>query len=311
MDIGGTFLKAGLVRGSRLLREVSIPTGRAATPAGTEFLVSEALGRLGVSSGGGAAAVGVGIPGLVRFPAGVVVSCVNLPGWKEVPLKKRLSRRLGLPVFVDNDVNVMTLAEWRYGAGKGAKNLVGVTLGTGVGGGLVIDGRFYRGSGGSAGEIGHLPLAAEGPACPCGGRACLEQTVGNKQILGWVKGELKKNRRSRIWTLIGDHLEALTPEVIDRACREGDPLARKAWRRSGEAIGLALSGAVNLLNPDRIVIGGGIAKAGHWLFTPIRKTVRQRAMRGLKDVPIVPARLGTQAGMIGAARLAQEELERS
>ena len=250
--------------------------------------------------------VGVGIPGLVRYPEGMVDSCANLPGWRGVPLQARLRRRLGLPVCVDNDVHAVTLAEWRYGAGRGSRNLLCLTLGTGVGGGLVLGGQLYRSRFGPAAEIGHLPMGEEGPRCSCGGRACLERYVGNRDILREVRRQLRGGTKSLLRDLVGGRLSEITPELIDRACARGDRFARQTWKRAGERIGLALVDAIHLVCPDRIVIGGGLGKAGRWILGPIRRTVRARSMRGLPSIPIVPARLGSAAGVIGAALLVEE-----
>ncbi len=307
VDIGGTLIKLGLVRGRRILfQQVFSTRPWSSSPAALQNGLVEAIRTL--LRRHPVQAVGIGIPGLVRYPQGIVDSCANLLGWKKIPLRANLTRRLRLPVQVDNDVHAMTLAEWRYGAGWGARNLLCLTLGTGVGGGLVLDGKLYRSPQGPAAEIGHIPLGEEGPSCFCGGRACLEGYVGNREIVRAVQRRLRSGERSVITRLVGGRWESITPEIIDEACRAGDFLAQEAWRRAGERIGLVLASVVNLLCPERIVIGGGMARAGRWLFEPIRRTVRQRAMKGLGNVPIVPARLGPSAGVIGAARLAQEAL---
>lgn len=268
--------------------------------------LTEAIRMLRRERKGRLRGVGVGIPGLVRYPEGIVDSCVNLPGWNRVPLQSRLRRRLGVPVCVDNDVHAVTLAEWRYGAGQGSRNLLCLTLGTGVGGGLVLNGRLYRSRLGCAAEIGHLPIGEEGPRCSCGGRACLERYVGNQDILREVRRRLRGGKKSVLRDLVGGRLSEITPELIDQACARGDRFARQTWERAGERIGLALVGAIHLVCPDRIVIGGGLAKAGRWILDPIRRTVRARAMRGMPSIPIVPARLGSAAGVIGAALLVQK-----
>ncbi len=303
VDIGGTFIKLGLVRGKRVLVREKLSTAAFMSPKELQDGIVDAVHLLVRRSKARIEGVGVGIPGLVRFPSGVVRSCVNIPGWKDVPLRDLLKKRLHVEVQVENDVNVMALAEWVYGAGRGVSNLVCLTLGTGVGGGLVLDGRLYRGMSGSAGEIGHMPLNETGPSCPCGGRACLERYVGNSEIVDWVLKRLEKKKRGKITALLNGRLEKLTPEVIDRAARMGDTLALDAWKQAGGHIGVMLASVVNLLNPEKIVIGGGISNAGDLLFEPIRDTFRKRAMRGSRDVPIVPAELGSSAGLIGAALL--------
>lgn len=306
IDVGGTLIKLGLLQGRRVVLERKIPTRPiAATPRRLEEGLVEAVKGLVRESGKHPVGVGIGIPGLVRYPSGIVDSCANLPGWKKIPLQARLVKRLQLPVQVDNDANLMCLAEWTYGAGRGVNNLFCLTLGTGVGGGWILDGSLYRGFQGAAGEIGHMPLAMEGPACGCGGKACLERFVGNREILHWVKSHLRKGRKSQLLKYIDGDLSRLTPPMIDRACQMGDPLAREAWARVGTHVGLALAGVVNLLNPEKIVVGGGVAQAGDWILKPMRQTLAARAMRGLGRIPIVPAALGPSAGLIGAGLLAQ------
>ncbi|MBI4228029.1 MAG: ROK family protein, partial [Candidatus Omnitrophica bacterium] len=182
--------------------------------------------------------------------------------------------------------------------GRGARSLVCLMLGTGVGGGLILDGRLYRGWTMSAGEIGHVPLGWDGPPCPCGGRGCLEQYAGNRAIVALARRKLA-GRRSRLRR----DRHRLTPPLIDEAAYRGDRVAREVWQEIGRHLGLALTMVANLVNPDRIVIGGGIAKAGPLLFPTIRATVKARAMRGPSSVPIVPAHFGASAGLVGAAAL--------
>lgn len=308
VDVGGTLVKIGWVQGRRILAQESFPTSSyAASPRALEEAVAVRVERLIRDHREKIRGVGVGIPGLVDYPEGVVRHCANLKGWNRVPLKARLTRRLRRRVQVDNDVHAMTLAEWTYGAGRGAKNLVCMTLGTGVGGGLVLDGRLYRGRGGPSGEVGHLWVSAHGTRCPCGGRGCLERYVGNREILRSVQRRLERGEKSILRRMIGGRAERLTPLLIDRACEQGDRMARETWEEAGERIGLVLVHVVNLLNPEKIVIGGGLARAGRWLFDPIRRTVQARAMSGLGRVPIVPARFGSSAGIVGAALLVAEE----
>lgn len=308
VDIGGTGVKVGIVRAGKIIRQERFSTAPyRSSPRALQEAVAVAVEDLIRRGGVPIAGVGVGVPGLVEYPSGVVRSCANLRGWDRVPLKALLHRRLGRRVEVDNDVNAMTLAEWRTGAGRGCSNLVCLTLGTGVGGGLVLDGRLVRGRGGPSGEIGHLWVEKNGVPCACGGRGCLERYVGNREILQRVRSRLQRGERSRLREMVAGRWERLTPALIDRACERGDRLARETWREAGERIGLVLAHLVNLLNPEKIVIGGGLAKAGKWLFNPIRETVWSRSMRGMGRVPIVSAGLGESAGMVGAALLLERE----
>ncbi|MCM8782588.1 MAG: ROK family protein, partial [Candidatus Omnitrophica bacterium] len=235
---------------------------------------------------------------------GIIHHLVNIKGFKKVPLKKLIEARTGIPTFLDNDVNVMTLGELYYGAGKGAKNLLCITLGTGVGGGIVIEGQLYRGSSLSAGEIGHMPLNERGPRCNCGGFGCMEKFVGNKYIVAKTIKEIKKGKKSIIKKMVKGHLKRITPELISLAAKKQDKLAKAIWEEIGSHLGVTLAGVINLLDPERIIIGGGVAEAGNILFEAIRKTVRERAMRvPAKGVKIVKAKLGQDAGLIGAAVL--------
>ncbi|MCD4780611.1 MAG: ROK family protein [Candidatus Omnitrophica bacterium] len=234
--------------------------------------------------------VGIGLPGLVNVQTGYVIRLTNIPGWHNVPLKKLLDDALKMPVYLDNDVNVIALGEWQYGAGKGYQNLVCITLGTGVGGGIILNNSIYRGEGFFAGEIGHIPLNKKGPACNCGGSACFEQYVGNKQILRQAQ-KLLKNKALRL-------------EDVAALARKGNKQALQFWSHVGEDIGQGLVGVVNLLNPRLIVIGGGVAKSLKFMKKDIQRVIRSRAMSvPAKMVKIVPSKLGNDAGVIGASVL--------
>lgn len=233
--------------------------------------------------------VGIGVPGPVDVEKGIVHFFPNIPGWKNVPLKILLQKSLGLPVFIDNDANLMSLAEARLGAARGVKNALCLTLGTGVGGGVIIEGKLYRGQDFVAGEIGHVPLNEKGPSCNCGGMACLEAYIGNSRILAQARKLFKRS---------------ISLEELSTLGKKQNAKALKIWALVGTRLGVALSGSVNLLNLDAVVIGGGVANAGEFLFKKIRNTVAQRAMSvQARRVRIMKARLGDEAGVIGAAIL--------
>jgi len=230
--------------------------------------------------------VGIGLPGPVDAESGLVHFFPNIPGWKNVPLKKILEKNLKLPVFIDNDAKAMSLAEYEIGSARGSKSAVCITLGTGVGGGIIIDGDIYRGKNNAAGEIGHLPINLEGPKCNCGGKACLEAYIGNKRISQRVKKIFKRD---------------IALDELSRMAVKGSKPALKIWREVGEYLGVALTAVVNLLNPDCIVIGGGVSGAGNILFKRVKEVVLERAMPvQARQVKILKARLGNDAGMIGA-----------
>jgi len=236
--------------------------------------------------------VGLGLPGPIDYERGIVHFFPNIPGWKEVSLKSILERRLKLPVFVDNDAKLMSLAEYKLGAAKGSRNAVCITLGTGVGGGLIINGKLFRGLSNAAGEIGHMPINENGPRCNCGGRACLESYIGNNRILV----EARK---------IFGH--GITLEKLSYLANKQNRKAKATWLKVSERLSVALVGTVNLLNPDCIVIGGGVAGAGKILFDNIRKIILRQAMSvQARHVEVLKAKLGNDAGLIGAAILVRE-----
>jgi glucokinase len=238
--------------------------------------------------------IGLGLPGPVDTSSGVVHFLPNIKGWKEVGLKRILERETGLPVFIDNDAKLMALAEHESGSAKGFRNALCITLGTGVGGGLIIDNCLYRGNDNAAGEIGHMPLNEHGPACGCGSQACLEAYVGNSRIIDDARRLFGKK---------------ITLEQTSRMARSGNRKALRFWDGIAGKLGLALSGVVNLLNLDAVVIGGGVSYAGEVLFAGIKRTIRARAMSvQAKRVKILRAKLGNEAGMIGAGYLVKSRL---
>ncbi|MFH1853732.1 MAG: ROK family protein [Candidatus Omnitrophota bacterium] len=293
IDLGATRMKIGLVdiRGKVFLRrEVDTPS-QAGQPAIIDSIVNN-LAIIIKESGlrkqdiGG---VGIGVPGPVDSKRGIVHYFPNIKGWDNVPLKSILQKRLGMKVDLDNDVNAMTLAEHRFGAGRTAENLICLTLGTGVGGGIIINNEIYRGSTMLAGEIGHIPINEKGPKCNCGGIACLERYIGNRYILKKAQRIFGKN---------------ITLEHLSGLAEKGNKKARAIWRDVGRKLAIALTGVVNLLNPDMIVIGGGVSKAGNLILGPLRKELRIRPMKGQAlHVKIARAKLGGDAGIIGASLL--------
>ena len=253
--------------------------------------------------------IGIGAPGPIDNQKGLVHYFVNIPGWKEVPIRRMLMKKVKLPVFIDNDVNVMTLGEYKFGAGKGSKDIVGITLGSGVGGGLILNGKLFYGANMAAGEIGHMPINVNGPACPCGGHACLEAYVGNKRIASRAKSEMQ-GKKTLIKSIMREKNSRLSPKIIYEAAKRNDKIAKKILHDTGVYIGVGLTGIVNLLNPEKIVIGGGVSNAGRFIFKAIEKTVKNRAMKiHAKTVKIVKAKLGEDAGLMGCLALVEEGLK--
>ena len=293
IDLGATRLKMALVdeKGKCFYRrevKTLFRSNRAALVDSIVGNVNDIVKTSGISKRN-ILGVGIGVPGPVDSRKGIVRYFPNIKGWEQVPLKSILEKKLRLKVALDNDVNAMTLGEYRFGAGKGAENLVCLTLGTGVGGGIIINGEIYRGSTMCAGEIGHIPINEKGPRCNCRGIACLERYIGNRYILYRTKKVFGKN---------------ITLERLDDLARMGNKRAIGIWEDVGRKLAVALAGVVNLLNPDIIVIGGGVSNAGELIFGPLRRELKARAMLDqARHVKIIRAKLGDNAGIIGASLL--------
>ncbi len=308
IDIGGTNLKLGLVdTGGRVLFRESFPTHAA---SGREKLLEtivkhiQSLTRMAKDRGFQTAGVGVGAPGPIDVARGLVYSFPNIPGWKNTPLKKILERRLKTPVVVNNDASAMAYGEFRFGAGRGCKNLVALTLGTGIGGGLVIDGKLFHGSAFSAAEIGHIIVNENGPLCACGNHGCVETYVGNGYFIREVERRLKAGRVKSFLTRELRKGKALTPLAVAQAAKRGDAFSKTMWREAGEHLGTMLAGLANLLNPEKIILGGGISQNGDLLFKPVIAALTKKAFPiAAASVRVVPAELGLDAGLIGAAAL--------
>ncbi len=298
MDFGGTFIKLGVCRGGELLfSDEPIPTGAHSGPVAQVASIAERVKNMRAKYPD-IAAVGVGVPGLVDFDRGYVHVLTNVPGWNGVQLKELLTTQSGLPVTVENDANAMTYAEWRYGAGQGMKNVIGITLGTGVGGGVVLDGRMYRGSQFSAGEIGQMSIHYAGVDGHYGNFGALEKYIGNQQI-----GE----HAARRYLQSGLHREPeqCTPKALAEAALAGERVAKEIWVDVAAWLGTAVASIAWLLNPDVFVIGGGVAQAGDLLFEPLKKRVQSMLSDVVWDnLKIVPAKFHNEAGIIGNAAMA-------
>ncbi len=290
IDLGATFVKMGLVdEKGRVFFKRKIDTQINSKKTILINSITANVKDIIKVSGKKINGVGIGVPGPVDSDRGIVRYFPNIKGWKNVPLKSILEKKLGLPVKLDNDAHAMTLGELALGAAKGSRNIVCVTLGTGVGGGIIIERKLYSGSSMAAGEIGHIPINVTGPKCNCRGIACLERYIGNRYILERAKKIFGNN---------------ITLEKLSGLARSGDKKAIAIWTDVAEKLGTALTGVVNLLNPDKIVIGGGVSKAGKLILNPLKKRIKTRAMKDqAKHVKIVLAKLGADAGIIGASQL--------
>ncbi|MFN4178728.1 MAG: ROK family protein [Armatimonadota bacterium] len=307
IDLGGTKVAAAVVREDGTI--VSHATRLTEAHKGGEWVLSrikeavlEALenSKLHPSQLIG---VGMGTPGVVDAEQGVMLSdAVNIPDWKGRNLKSELERVLGLPALIENDANAAGLGEFVFGAGKGSKSLIWVTLGTGIGGAVILNGELIHGISFAAGELGHISIDPNGPKCGCGNYGCIELYASGPAIAQRAREYVIRGVNTKLSTMALP--EELTAEHVARAAQEGDLLAQSILAEAGRLLGVVLSGIVNLLNPDRIVIGGGVAQAGDWLLEPIRWEIKRRALPdAAKVLQVVPTALGTNAGILGAAAL--------
>ena len=309
LDFGGTKLAAATVEpGARAFRaRASMPSPpNKSAEADREIILALAKEVLG---GKRPAAVGVSFGGPVR--EGVVLLSHHVPDWEDFPLAEWLREHFGVPAAVENDANAAALGEWRYGAGRGTRYFLYVTVSTGVGGGIVIEGELYRGADGLAGEIGHMVVDPGGPRCTCGRRGCLEAFSAGPAIARRARELLASHHRSGegriILELVGGAPSRITAREVAMAAARGDPLAAEILREAGEALGFGLAQAIALLNPERVALGGGVVKAGEPFLAHVRKAANAWAFPGAR-VEIALAELGDDAPLWGAAALAQDLL---
>jgi glucokinase len=316
IDLGGTKILAVVAdRKGRILGEAKQPTkGRQGPDAVIERMADtarQALRRAGTDAAE-VQAVGVGAPAPVDSTTGIVYDAPNLAGWDNVPLGERLGAALGMPVFVENDVNAGTYGEYALGAGQGARDMVGIFVGTGVGGGLILNGSLRQGARGAAGEVGHMIILAGGPVCGCGQRGCLEALASRTAISRDIWAGIRAGRESLIPRLVKTPGRTITSGTLKKALADGDELVAEVVRRAQWYLGLQAATIVNLLDPERLVYGGGVVEAlGEPFLRPIRAVARQHLIqqRDADRVQIVPARLGDHAGVLGAALLAHRRLQ--
>ena len=314
MDLGGTKILAAVVDGEgRIAAEAKRATQAAKGPDTVlrrMAITAREAARKANIDWSAVSAVGVGAPGPIDPKSGLVYTPPNLPGWDEIALGPRLSQALGVPVSLENDVNLGTLGEHALGAGRDTKDMVGIFVGTGVGGGLILDGQLRSGFRHAAGELGHMIVLADGPVCGCGKRGCLESVASRTAIERDIQLGIEAGRKSIIPRLIREK-GRLTSGVLARALRKRDPLTVEVMGRAQWYLGLLTASIVNLIDPEMIVFGGGVIEAlGKEFLIPIRVTARQYYLQqaGAERVRIVAAQLGDHAGVLGAAVLARREI---
>lgn len=306
VDVGGTNVRMGVVTAEGLLlKKIQYPTEMSGgSLAMMELLASRLQEAIEGESEQGhpVTRIGIGLAGPVDRKRGVLINPPNLPDLHGFPLKEFLRKKISLPVFIENDSNAFTLGEGWVGAARGSLHYCGITLGTGVGGGMVVAGKILRGAEGLGGEAGHMVLNPEGPFCGCGGRGCLEVYASGSGIRRMALEAIERGKGEKILEKSGDDLQKVASEGVFEAAREGDPVALEIFNEMGRSLGLGLVNLVNLFNPEKIVIGGNVARAWDYFIGSAKGIVQQRAMRGQRErVEIVQAECGDDSGILGAA----------
>jgi glucokinase len=307
-DLGGTNLRAAIVdiEKGTISRQISVPTlareGHDAVIQRMASLFLQLIRDAGMDKteiGG----IGIGVPGVVDLEKGETIFLPNLSGtWPHVPLQNTIAKLTGLPVALLNDVRSITNGEWLFGAGRGVDTIAVFAIGTGIGGGLVINGQLHLGIGGTGGELGHTTIDYNGPKCGCGNHGCLEAYASGPAIAVMGVKAVAQGLTTRIADLCEDDLNRITPELIARAAALGDDIAKGIYEQAGYYIGIAAANVCVAVGPRRIVIGGGVAQAGELLLDPIRRSMREHIfVMPVDQVEIVPSQLGNNAGMIGVA----------
>jgi len=307
-DLGGTNLRAAIVDvdDGTVLHQMSIPTlareGHEAVMKRMAELFLQIIQSAGMNKediGG----IGIGVPGVLDLEKGETLFLPNLPGtWPHIPLGDTITELTGLPTALLNDVRSITYGEWRFGAGRGVDTVAVFAIGTGVGGGLVINGQLHLGIGGTAGELGHMTIDFNGPRCGCGNYGCLEAYASGPAIAAMGMKAVSQGLSTQISTLCNYDLNRITPELIAKAALAGDETAMDIYERAGFSLGIAAANICVSVGPRRIIIAGGVSQAGDLLLVPIRRTLRERVtVMPVEQVEVVQSQLGNNAGVIGAA----------
>ncbi|TET54735.1 MAG: ROK family protein [Actinobacteria bacterium] len=305
-DIGATNLRVGLVDTKGVLEQKQEYPTPQNDPNEVISLLYKAIERLDFN-GKNIAGIGLGVGGLVNFEQGIVEYTPNF-SFNNINLKDILTKRFKMPVYVDNDANAAALGEKIYGAGKGTKNLVCLTLGTGIGGGIIINDSLYRGTTSAAGEIGHMTIQTGGPLCGCGNDGDLEALAGGRALDKEAREVAQKHKDSLIFRLAEGKIERVNGALVTKAALQGDELSNELLKEHAKLLAVGLANIVNILDPDIIVLTGGMAEAGNLLLQPAKDILKKRVFADSTRVPkVVYGALGPDAGILGAAALVFEQ----
>ena len=315
VDLGGTKILTAVTdsQGKILSRDHSVTPARDGPEAVLESILESthrALEGAEVAMSALACA-GVGAPGLIDPRQGMVFTSPHLPGWRDVPLRDMVEERLGRKTFLVNDANAAALGELHFGAARGARNFIYLTLSTGIGGGIVIDGELYSGTIGAAGEVGHMTIDDRGPLCNCGNRGCWETLASGTALAREARQRIEEGVATSILEYARGDAAKVTAQAVHSAARQGDGLAQELIARTGYYVGVGLANLINIFNPELIVIGGGLSNIGDILLEPAFKVAGERAYReAFRAVRFASAALGRDSGVLGAAVFAASELRK-
>ena len=303
LDIGGTQSRVALVNSdAKILKRISVPTEagdgyKVIIKAIRELITKDELARV--------SGIGVAIAGLLKSNSGTLVYSPNMPGWLNFPIKQIFSDEFGVPVYVGNDASLAAIGEYKYGAARGINNFIYITVSTGIGGGLILDGKLYVGADGYAGEVGHMTIDLDGPLCACGMRGCFEAMASGTAIAREARDPITAGNRSSLSDMVANDLSKITAATVEQAARNGDHLASDVMHQAAVNLGIGLSNLIIIFNPDAIVVGGGVTQSNELIFDPARQVVADRAVKYLqREVPIIKAVLEDNVGLIGAAAIA-------
>ena len=315
VDLGGTKILTAVVKS---LGEM-LSSDESTTPAteGREVVIQSILDSAHSALGqanctiSGISAIGIGAPGISNPEAGILFTSPNLPGWRNVLLRDIIQNKLGIKAFLINDANAAALGEFYFGAARGVRNFIYITLSTGIGGGIVIDGKIYIGAIGAAGEVGHMTIDDDGPICNCGNKGCWEMLASGTALAKEARHRIKEGVKTSILEYVEGDVENVTAQVIQSAAEQGDSLARELIARTGYYVGVGLANLINIFNPELIVIGGGLSNIGDMLLKPAFKTAGERAYKeAFQAVRFASAELGRNSGVLGAAVFALQEMRK-
>ena len=302
VDLGGTNLKIGIVSGEgRVESHASVPVGADKSAEKIAALMGEQVSIVQSKTNNELAGCGCGIPGIINMEDGIVYSSPNFPSWKDTPISRLLSSKIKIPLVIDNDANMFALAELLYGAGRGHKNLITLTLGSGIGGGIIIDGKVFHGDIGFAGEVGHIIVEPDGAPCGCGSHGCWELYAASRSFANLVH-RLPKPEKDGLLALVNNDMSQLTPKFMAELAKSGNTTAVDMWRSYGKYLGIGIASLINTLGITTIVIGGGIARASDLFIDATRAEIITRTYKKNAELlKILGASLKEHTAIVGAA----------